>query len=51
MKKILYILMLLFIAVISKAQQTTATVGGDASGNGGSASYTIGQQDYISLLV
>ena len=29
------------------AQQTIATTGGDANGSGGSASYTIGQQEYI----
>ena len=47
MKKYLSIIMLL-IAGISNAQQTISTSGGDAFGNGGSASYTIGQQDYIS---
>ena len=49
MKKYLSIILLLLIAVISNAQQTIATSGGDAKGSGGSASYTIGQQDYISL--
>ena len=48
MKKYLSIILLLLITFISKAQQTTATAGGDAKGNSGSASYTIGQQDYIS---
>ena len=51
MKKYLSIILLLLIAVISNAQQTIATSGGDAKGNSGSASYTIGQQDYISLVV
>ncbi|MCW3070741.1 MAG: hypothetical protein JWO44_631 [Bacteroidetes bacterium] len=38
-----------FGALISttKAQQGTVAAGGDASGSGGSASYSIGQVDYI----
>ena len=38
---------MLFIAVIStKAQEATTTSGGEASGNGGTASYTVGQVFY-----
>ena len=48
MKKYLSIILLLLITFISKAQQTISTSGGDAKGSGGSASFTIGQQDYIS---
>ena len=45
------ILIVLFIngtSIITRAQQTISSTGGDAKGTGGSASYTIGQQDYIS---
>jgi len=46
MKKYLGFLLLLMV-VNAKAQQTNATAGVDATGTTGSASITIGQQDYI----
>jgi len=46
-KRTIILTMLLFVAVIStKAQEAVATTGGDASGSGGSASYTVGQTVY-----
>ena len=48
MIKYLSIILVLLIVENSEAQQITTTSGGDAKGNSGSASYTIGQQDYIS---
>ncbi|MEI6185248.1 MAG: dockerin type I domain-containing protein [Bacteroidota bacterium] len=47
MKKYLSFILLL-VAVNTIAQQITATAGGNVTGNSGSVSYTIGQQDYIS---
>ena len=47
MKKYLSILLLLLVVGNGFAQQTTATAGTDATGSTGSASITIGQQDYI----
>ena len=35
------------MAVISNAQQTISTSGGDAKGSGGSSSFIIGQKAYI----
>ena len=46
MKKYLGVLLLL-IVVNAKAQQTNATAGIDATGSAGSASITVGQQDYM----
>jgi hypothetical protein len=48
MKKILSTLILLTAAMIgAKAQQGAVSAGGEASGPGGSVSYSIGQTDYI----
>ena len=46
MKKYLGFLLLLIVVNVD-AQQTNATAGADATGSTGSASITIGQQDYI----
>ena len=47
MKKYLWMLLLLCMAGMAKAQQTNSTAGADAAGSTGTASITIGQQDYI----
>ena len=47
MKKYLWMLLLLCMVGKVKAQQTIATAGTDAKGSSGSASISIGQQDYI----
>ena len=47
MKKYLWMLLLLGMVGRATAQQTNATAGADATGSTGSASITIGQQDYI----
>jgi hypothetical protein len=46
MKKIILLIIFSFTISAVKAQQTTATAGGDASGSGGSFSYSIGQVVY-----
>ena len=49
MKKILPVLcLLLWMAADLKAQSNFVAAGGDASGTGGSASYSAGQTDYVS---
>jgi len=47
MKKIISLFIFGFTIASIQAQQTTATAGGDASGSGGSFSYSIGQVVYI----
>ena len=42
-KKIKFILLLLNISITVQAQQANTTSGGDASGNGGTVAYSIGQ--------
>lgn len=51
MKKLKLILLLLFGACITGAhgQQASVAAGGDATGSGGSVSYTVGQVSYLSL--
>ena len=46
MKKIILLIIFSFTITAVKAQQTTATAGGDALGSGGSFSYSIGQVVY-----
>lgn len=48
-KKILSGVCFLFSITILHAQQGTVSAGGDASGAGGSASYSIGQVDHITV--
>ena len=46
-KRTIILAMVLFVAVIStKAQEAVPATGGEASGSGGSASYTVGQVVY-----
>lgn len=47
MKKHFFPFVLLGVSFASQAQSNTVTAGGDASGSGGSVSYTIGQIDYM----
>jgi hypothetical protein len=49
MKKYTIIIMLLLINSSIQAQQTNASAGGNATGSGGTVSYTIGQQEYNSF--
>ena len=51
MKKTITITLLLFLFAMTgiKAQQGTATTGGNASGIGGTATYTIGQVSYTNI--
>lgn len=44
--KIVFITVLTFLALTARSQEATVSSGGDASGNNGSVSYTIGQVDY-----
>lgn len=44
--KIVLITVLTFLALNSQSQEATVSSGGDASGNNGTVSYTIGQIDY-----
>jgi len=47
-KRTIILTMVLFVAVIStNAQETVSATGGEASGSGGSSSYTAGQVVYI----
>jgi len=46
MKKILFILVSSFICFTSKAQESVNTSGGNASGSGGTVSFSIGQVAY-----
>jgi hypothetical protein len=46
MKKIYLILLPLVIGLTAKAQQSTNTSGGNASGTGGTVSYSVGQINY-----
>ncbi|MEI6885540.1 MAG: T9SS type A sorting domain-containing protein [Bacteroidota bacterium] len=45
-KQIFLILLLIFGLSVARAQNAVVTVGGDATGGGGNASYTIGQVVY-----
>ena len=47
MKKIIFSGMLSCIGLLSWAQSNTTSTGGDATGSGGSVSYSVGQIDYI----
>jgi Secretion system C-terminal sorting domain len=47
MKKLKLLLFLLFVFAKSNAQQNVVVSGANATGSGGSASYSIGQIDYI----
>ena len=47
--RILFVLLLAILAVGLEAQQTLAIAGGDATGTGGTVSYTIGQVWYTTL--
>jgi hypothetical protein len=46
MKKITLVACLLFVTQLMYSQQTIPTSGGDATGSGGSSSYTVGQLVY-----
>jgi hypothetical protein len=46
MKKIILTLGVIPLSLVGFSQQNTVSSGGDASGTGGSASYTVGQIDY-----
>lgn len=48
MKNVWLFSLLLFSCIITYAQETTATAGGNASGESGSISYTVGQVAYVS---
>lgn len=48
MKKTTITISSLLFCTIALAQQGTVAAGGDAAGSGGSASYSIGQIDYVS---
>ena len=48
-KRIVLFLFVVCGSVISNAQQTISTAGGEAIGTGGTVSYTIGQTDYNTL--
>ena len=48
MKKISITLLTIFAFLFANAQDATVAVGGDATGNGGSAAYSIGQVVYTS---
>jgi hypothetical protein len=45
--KFITVLLFCFALTVLQAQQTVTTAGGNASGTGGSATYTIGQMAYI----
>ena len=46
MKKIFFLIIFAFTITLIQAQQTTVAAGGDASGIGGTFSYSIGQVVY-----
>ncbi len=46
-KRSLFTCLCLCVATIAMAQQGNVAAGGDASGTGGSMSYSIGQVDYL----
>jgi len=46
-KKIFFILVSIVFWKLASAQQNTTTAGGKAAGSGGSATYSVGQVDYI----
>jgi hypothetical protein len=48
-KAIQFILIIVFSCAVSHAQQAVSTAGGQATGAGGTVSYTIGQLDYITV--
>ena len=48
-KTIEFVLIIIFSCAISHAQQAVSTAGGQATGAGGTVSYTIGQLDYITV--
>jgi hypothetical protein len=48
-KTIEFILITIFSCAIGHAQQAVSTAGGQATGAGGTVSYTIGQLDYITV--
>jgi len=50
MKKIKFLIYIVFITNILTAQQTISSAGGDVIGNGGSSSYTIGQFMYTTIV-
>lgn len=47
MKKVIYTIPLIFLCLSTQAQQNTVSSGGEANGTGGSASFSVGQIDYI----
>lgn len=49
MRVLLQIILLLTIPIAVRAQQNTVVAGGDAKGEAGSFSYTVGQIDYLTL--
>jgi len=49
MKKIYLILLPLVIGLTAKAQQSTNTSGGNATGTGGTVSYSVGQISYTTI--
>jgi hypothetical protein len=48
-KAVEFILIIIFSCAVSHAQQAVSTAGGQATGSGGTVSYTIGQLDYITV--
>lgn len=50
MKKLITLLIISIVTIKATAQQTTATAGGEATGTGGTQSYTIGQVVYTTNI-